>query len=164
VGSTIVAEVLIGLIRRSADSILNTPGWRPSLPGAQPGSFELADLLRFAGVLPRTYKVRVDDTLPDIAEHQLGDAGRWPEILVLNRDDITDRKRINEGQVLLLPGNTPRELRPVLHTFQEGETVAELAKEFLGRRDRRFEILELNFDVLGNGDPAPGDELVILPP
>ena len=163
-GSTIVAEVLIGLIRRSADSILNTPGWQPSLPGAQPGSFELADLLRFAGVLPRTYKVRVDDTLPDIAEHQLGDAGRWPEILVLNRDDITDRKRINEGQVLLLPGNTPRELRPVLHTFQEGETVAELAKEFLGRRDRRFEILELNFDVLGNGDPAPGDELVILPP
>jgi hypothetical protein len=52
VGSTIVAEVLIGLVRRSQDSILRTPGWTPSLPAAHPGRFELADLLRFAKVLP----------------------------------------------------------------------------------------------------------------
>ncbi|MGH3775334.1 MAG: peroxidase family protein [Pseudonocardiaceae bacterium] len=52
VGSTIVAEVLIGLVRRSDGSILRTPGWAPSLPAATPGHFELADLLRFAGVLP----------------------------------------------------------------------------------------------------------------
>ena len=51
VGSTIVAEVLIGLVRRSQDSILRTPGWTPSLPSAHPGRFELADLLRFARVL-----------------------------------------------------------------------------------------------------------------
>jgi hypothetical protein len=51
VGSTIVAEVLIGLVRRSQDSILRTPGWTPSLPAAHPGRFELADLLRFARVL-----------------------------------------------------------------------------------------------------------------
>jgi len=52
VGSTIVAEVLVGLVRRSDDSILRTPGWTPTLPAATPGRFELADLLRFAGVLP----------------------------------------------------------------------------------------------------------------
>jgi hypothetical protein len=52
VGSTIVAEVLIGLARRSDDSILRTPGWTPTLPAATPGRFELADLLRFARVLP----------------------------------------------------------------------------------------------------------------
>ncbi|MGH3914779.1 MAG: peroxidase family protein [Pseudonocardiaceae bacterium] len=52
VGSTIVAEVLIGLVRRSADSILNAPNWAPSLPSTRRGRFELADLLRFAGVLP----------------------------------------------------------------------------------------------------------------
>jgi Animal haem peroxidase len=52
VGSTIVAEVLIGLVRRSQDSILRTAGWTPSLPAAHPGRFELADLLRFARVLP----------------------------------------------------------------------------------------------------------------
>jgi hypothetical protein len=54
VGSTIVAEVLIGLVRRSDDSILRTAGWTPTLPAATPGRFELADLLRFAKVLPTT--------------------------------------------------------------------------------------------------------------
>jgi len=52
VGSTIVAEVLIGLVRRSDDSILRKSDWKPSLPSAKRGKFELADLLRFAGVLP----------------------------------------------------------------------------------------------------------------
>ncbi len=32
VGSTIVADVLIGLARRSADSIFGVPDWRPTLP------------------------------------------------------------------------------------------------------------------------------------
>jgi heme peroxidase len=52
VGSTIVAEVLVGLIRRSPDSILNTGNPGPDLPSARPGEFTLPDLLRFAGVLP----------------------------------------------------------------------------------------------------------------
>jgi hypothetical protein len=49
VGSTIVAEVLVGLVRRSPDSIL-APGstWEPNLPSEEPGEFTLADLLRFA--------------------------------------------------------------------------------------------------------------------
>lgn len=51
VGSTIIAEVLIGLIRRSSDSILRTKGWKPTLPSAKKGTFTLADLLRLAGVL-----------------------------------------------------------------------------------------------------------------
>ena len=52
VGSTIIAEVLIGLVRRSEDSILKGQRrWKPSLPSAQPGTFTLPDLLRFAGVL-----------------------------------------------------------------------------------------------------------------
>jgi hypothetical protein len=52
VGSTIVAEVLVGLVRRSPDSILE-PGldWEPNLPSARRGTFTLPDLLRFAGVL-----------------------------------------------------------------------------------------------------------------
>jgi hypothetical protein len=52
VGSTIVSEVLIGLVRRSDDSILKgNKKWKPSLPSAQPNTFEVSDLLRFAGVL-----------------------------------------------------------------------------------------------------------------
>jgi hypothetical protein len=51
VGSTIVAEVLVGLVRRSANSILRQQNWQPTLPSAQPGTFTLKDLLIFAGVL-----------------------------------------------------------------------------------------------------------------
>lgn len=50
VGSTLVAEVLIGLVRRTEDSIFATPGWSP-MPGSNDGEFNLSDLLRFAGVL-----------------------------------------------------------------------------------------------------------------
>ena len=51
VGSTIVSEVLVGLVRRREGSILATAGWQPTLPRAEPSTFTLADLLRFARVL-----------------------------------------------------------------------------------------------------------------
>ncbi len=51
VGSTILAEVFVGLARRSDTSILDAPHWEPSLPGGEDGEFTLRDLLRFAGVL-----------------------------------------------------------------------------------------------------------------
>jgi len=49
VGSTIVAEVLIEVLRRSDDSILSSPYWRPTL-SASPGKFDLSDLLKVARV------------------------------------------------------------------------------------------------------------------
>ena len=49
VGSTIVAEVLIGLVRWCEDSILSQPGWKPTL-GSMPGRFTLVDFFRLAGV------------------------------------------------------------------------------------------------------------------
>jgi hypothetical protein len=51
VGSTLIAEVLIGLIDKSENSILRTLFWEPTLPMAQNGTFTLEDLLRFAEVL-----------------------------------------------------------------------------------------------------------------
>jgi len=50
VGSILVAEVLIGLIRRSENSILAETNWKPTL-GTTASEFELPDLLRLAGVL-----------------------------------------------------------------------------------------------------------------
>jgi len=50
VGSSIVAEVLIGLVRGSKDSILRKRDWQPTL-GTEPGRFNLRDLLELAGVL-----------------------------------------------------------------------------------------------------------------
>jgi hypothetical protein len=49
VGSTIVAEVLIEVLRRSDDSILSNPYWRPTL-NANPAKFDLSDLLKVARV------------------------------------------------------------------------------------------------------------------
>ena len=51
VGSTIVAEVLVGLVRRSEHSILRVQNWQPNLPREESDAFTLTDLLRFAGVL-----------------------------------------------------------------------------------------------------------------
>src|SRR5262249_2822713 len=51
VGSSVVAEVLVGLVRRSKDSILRTKDWKPTLPAAEPGLYTLPDLLRLAGEL-----------------------------------------------------------------------------------------------------------------
>ncbi|RSB65839.1 peroxidase [Rhizobium pisi] len=48
VGGTIVAEVLAGLIREDRHSFLaQWPKWRPTLPGAEPGHFTMADLINF---------------------------------------------------------------------------------------------------------------------
>jgi hypothetical protein len=55
VGSRIVAETLVALIRRSPYSILNDPDWRgPNPDWGQPGDparFEMADLINVAGVV-----------------------------------------------------------------------------------------------------------------
>ena len=46
VGGRIVAEVIVGIIRRDPESYLaNDPSWRPTLPSHQPGSFKIRDLL-----------------------------------------------------------------------------------------------------------------------
>lgn len=106
VGSTIVAEVLIGLVRRSKDSILDDANWQPSLPAPQPGTFTLTDLLRLAGVLKAAdvfYTVVAGDTLGTIAEQFFGDSGQWERIFEANRDTIADPDLIFPGQVLRIP-------------------------------------------------------------
>jgi LysM repeat protein len=145
VGSTIVAEVLIGLVRRSANSILRTPGWVPSLPAATPGHFELADLLRFAGVLPAgaatpTYVVQPGDTLFSIAREQLGDANRWPEIFALNRSIIRNPDLIFPGQTLILPSGAPMQPPPRFYVVVPGDTLSGIARAQLGNGDRWPEV------------------------
>jgi nucleoid-associated protein YgaU len=161
-------EVLVGLVRRSEDSILRSPDWVPSLPAATPGRFELADLLRFAKVLgggaaPRTYKVKSGDTLSGIAQKQLGKAGRWPEIFVLNRAKIRHRDRLSPGQVLTLPGATPVTPRPELYKVKKGDTLSGIAGRKLGDASRWPEIARLNRDIVPDPDElVPGQVLVIL--
>jgi hypothetical protein len=50
-GGRIVAETFVRLLKRDADSFMQVPGFTPSLPSSVPGTFMIADLLEFAGVL-----------------------------------------------------------------------------------------------------------------
>jgi len=53
VGSHIVGEVFIGLLRADDESFIAArPNWKPVLPSATPGDFRIRDLLSFAGVVP----------------------------------------------------------------------------------------------------------------
>jgi hypothetical protein len=52
VGSTILAEVFVGLLQGDPASFLyRDPAWTPTLPGATPGCFTMADLLTLVGEL-----------------------------------------------------------------------------------------------------------------
>ncbi|MBY8889426.1 LysM peptidoglycan-binding domain-containing protein [Streptomyces sp. PTM05] len=53
-----------------------------------------------------TYTVHADDTLSQIAEHQLGDADQWPQIYALNHDQVHDPDLIYPGEHLTLPAQT----------------------------------------------------------
>lgn len=51
VGGRIVAETFVRMLRRDGNSFLNVPGFTPSLPSSVPGTFTIADMLEFSGVL-----------------------------------------------------------------------------------------------------------------
>lgn len=51
----------------------------------------------------RTYTVKSGDSLSRIAQRELGDASRWPEIHELNADEIPNPDLIQPGQVIYLP-------------------------------------------------------------
>ncbi len=109
-----------------------------------------------------TYTVRRGDTLSGIAEEQLGDADRWPEIFALNRDVIEDPNKIFPGQVLTLPDETPSGPPPRVYTVRRGDTLSGIARKQLGDASRWPEIFELNRDVIDDPDQIfPGQVLLI---
>jgi nucleoid-associated protein YgaU len=71
--------------RISPGQVLTLPGDTPMQPPA------------------RLYLVRRGDTLSGIAQRELGDASRWPEIFARNREVISDPDRIVPDQALILP-------------------------------------------------------------
>ncbi len=109
-----------------------------------------------------TYTVKRGDTLSSIAEEQLGDASRWPEIFVLNRHIISDPDEISPGQVLNMPGDSS-EPTPVLYTVRRGDTLSSIAKRELGDADRWPEIFDLNRDVIEDPDRIFPGQVLVLP-
>ena len=166
VGSTIVAEVLVGLIRHTTDSVLRYPGWTPSLPAAG-DRYELADIVRLGGVLeggaaPTTYTVQAGDTLFGIAQSELGDGTRWPEIFHGNRSTIANRNLIAVGQVLVLPSE-PADPPWRLYEVRAGDTLSGIADSELGDGTRWPEIHDLNRDIVADPDRILPGQVLILP-
>ena len=172
VGSRIVAEVLISVARRSADSIFDVAGWQPTLPSVTAGTFELRDLLVLAGVLSgtpvvptarRTYLVVAGDTLFGIAESQLGDGNRWPQVFALNRDEIADPDVIFPGQVLELPDPASTDSVPRVYKVNPGDTLSAIAADRLGDANRWPEIFEMNRAVIRDPDLILPGQFLLLP-
>lgn len=161
VGSTLVAEVLVGLAKRSEDSILTDPAWSgPTLPSATPGTFTLADLLRFAGVLGDTavncrYTVVPGDTLSEIAQKLYGDLNEWPRIFQANQDQIANPNVIQPGQVLRIPARGQ-------HTVVAGDSLSGIAQQVYGNASRWRRIFRANRDQISDPDTIfPGQVLCI---
>lgn len=70
----------------------NTPGAKPTAPATTDASGK------------RTYKVKAGDSFYRIAREQLGNAGRWKELLALNKTVVKgDPTLLQVGQTLVLP-------------------------------------------------------------
>jgi nucleoid-associated protein YgaU len=124
---------------------------------------DLAIHLIWRSVMPRTYTVQPGDTLSGIAQQQLGDASRWPEIFLLNRSSIRHPDRISPSQVLTLPGDTPMQPPPRIYIVRPGDTLSGIAQRELGNASRWPEIFERNRDVISNPDRIFPDQVLILP-
>ena len=113
--------------------------------------------------MPRTYTVQPGDTLSGIAQQQLGNASRWPEIFLLNRSIISHPDRISPGQVLTLPGDAPMQPPPRLYIVRRGDTLSGIAQRELGNANRWPEIFERNRDVISDPDRIFPDQVLVLP-
>ncbi|SDT41456.1 Nucleoid-associated protein YgaU, contains BON and LysM domains [Friedmanniella luteola] len=71
-------------------------GWRLQVPGALP-------VVTAAAGTPETVTVRAGDTLSALAEQELGDDRRWPELFDANRAVLDDPDELDVGTRLVLP-------------------------------------------------------------
>jgi nucleoid-associated protein YgaU len=110
-----------------------------------------------------SYTVQPGDTLSGIAQQQLGDATRWPEIFVLNRDVVSDPDKIVPGQVLVLPSGPPMHPPPRLYTVRRGDSLSRIAQAELNDASRWPEIFDLNRQVITDPDRIFPGQILVLP-
>jgi LysM repeat protein len=121
VGSTLLAETFVALIKCSRTSVLSEANgnWRPTLPSLRPGHYTMVDMLLLVNDLnplsapiepppsppppQRSHVVQPGETLRSIAARFLGDERRWREIHELNKDAIANPDLIKPGLELGIP-------------------------------------------------------------
>jgi len=96
-----------------------------------------------------TYTVKAGDTLSGIAQTQLGDAQRWPEIANLNPDVASHPDLIHAGTILTLPATTTGP--PHLYTVKAGDTLSGIAQTELGDAAQYPAIFEASRHTLQPG-------------
>ncbi|GAA4757648.1 hypothetical protein GCM10023328_46930 [Modestobacter marinus] len=117
----------------------------------------------------RTHHVQAGETLWSIAEQQLGDGMRWPEIAALNRgvtqadgNALSDSHWVNTGWTLTLPtaaGETAQ--ASTAYIVQPGDTLSEIAQQELGSADRFGEIVAASSSIEQPGGARLTDPDVI---
>nr|BEK71499.1 LysM peptidoglycan-binding domain-containing protein [Kitasatospora purpeofusca] len=112
----------------TADTTWLQPGWTLRLPGDAAAAPATAAPAAAAG---HSHTVKAGETLSSIAEHELGDADRYPEIVELNKDRpqhdgaaLTDPDSIRPGWDLTLPATVEA---PAPQTPATPETTAPTA-------------------------------------
>ena len=99
VGGRIVAEVLVGLLRADAASILRSTDdvgntWKPFLPSASKGHFTMADLLTFSG-LTRSSRNPAQN---------MGEIGRWEVLPYDSQIEAVHMSLLPTGKVIYYSG------------------------------------------------------------
>jgi LysM repeat protein len=112
----------------------------PAAPEAEPAAATTA--------ATRTHQVQTGETLWSIAEQELGDGMRWPEIAVANLGvaqadghALSDSHWVNPGWTLAIPGAPAAQPASTTYTVQPGDTLSEIAQQELGSADRVEEIV-----------------------
>lgn len=124
----------------------------------------------------RAYQIHTvvsGDTLGEIAHAHLGSARHASEIAALNK--ITDPRMLQLGQKIKIPNsvspvsqatNEKEETRSQAvqtHIIQEGETLSDIAEEFLGSPNRWSEIWDANRSRISNPDRLKVGVLIEIP-
>jgi LysM repeat protein len=119
---------------------------------------------RSAAELPASaytsYTIRTGDSFEGIATDWFGDPRKQSLIAIAN--PTVDPIRLQIGQIIKLPPkdtplsierSSPTETGVVIHVVRSGETLSDIAVEYLGKAARWQEIHDANLDVIGD-DPA----------
>lgn len=135
----------------SVSQTASTPTTAPAPSAATP---ETQPAAAATPTSTRTHQVQAGETLWSIAEQELGDGMRWPEIAAVNfgvaQPDghaLSDSHWVNPGWMLTIPGAPGSQSEPITYTVQPGDTLSEIAQHELGSADRVGEIVAASSSI-----------------